>query len=217
MASPAPHTGSHVQRTPDDLYITPPPWDIGRPQAAFLALANAGAIRGRVLDAGCGTGEHTLMCAGLGLDATGVDLAAKALATAEEKARQRGHTARFLRQDARRLADLGETFDTALDCGLFHGIPMDDRALYVDSLRSVIQPGGRYFMLGFSDKQSNDGWPRVHRLTRNEITTAFTDGWRVGSIEPSTIEITTEGLLAESRTSLAPDGIRAWLVALTRI
>jgi SAM-dependent methyltransferase len=49
------------------------------PQPAFLALAEAGAIHGRVLDVGCGTGEHALMCAALGLDATGVDLSGVAL------------------------------------------------------------------------------------------------------------------------------------------
>ncbi len=32
------------------------------------------------------------------------------------------------------------------------------------------------------------------------------EGWRVDSIEPATIDITTD-----------PDGIRAWLVALTRL
>src|SRR6266508_6335565 len=94
----------------DALYAGTPPWDIGRPQPAFLALADAGAIQGRVLDVGCGTGEHVLMCAGLGLDATGVDLAAAALRSAEEKARERGRTARFLHHDARELAELGESF-----------------------------------------------------------------------------------------------------------
>jgi 2-polyprenyl-3-methyl-5-hydroxy-6-metoxy-1,4-benzoquinol methylase len=69
------------------LYASLPPWDIGRPQPAFLALADAGAIRGRVLDVGCETGEHVLMAAGLGLDATGVDLASNALHTAKQKAR----------------------------------------------------------------------------------------------------------------------------------
>jgi hypothetical protein len=73
-----------------------------------------------VLDAGCGTGEHTLMAAGLGLDATGVDLAARALRAAGQKARDRGLTARFLRQDALRRHDLRESFGTVLDCGLFH-------------------------------------------------------------------------------------------------
>ncbi|MEU0791815.1 class I SAM-dependent methyltransferase [Amycolatopsis sp. NPDC005961] len=119
---------------PDDLYRTPPPWDIGRPQAAFRALADAGAIQGRVLDAGCGTGEHVLMCAALGLDSTGIDLAAAALRRAEDKARERGRTARFLRRDARELAELGESFDTVLDCGLFHIIDAFADGWHVDSI-----------------------------------------------------------------------------------
>jgi len=40
---------------------------------------------------------------------------------------------------------------------------------------------------------------------RDEITASFTDGWRVDSLEPATIEITTD-----------PAGIRAWLLAATR-
>lgn len=208
----SPHHGSTAPVGPDDLhfdnlYATRPPWDIGRPQPAFRALAEAGAIRGRVLDVGCGTGEHALMAAGLGLDATGVDLASTALRAARDKAHDRGLTARFLRQDARRLADLGESFDTVLDCGLFHIFNNDDRATFVASLRSVLQPGGRYFMLGFSDQEPGD-WSatRVRKLTRAEITASFADGWRVDSIEPATIAITVD-----------PSGIRAWLAALTRI
>src|SRR5882757_4705959 len=134
---PPPHPGPEPPRGPEDLYVTPPPWDIGRPQPAFLALANAGAIRGRVLDVGCGTGEHVLMSTGLGLDATGIDLASRALETAEGKARERGLTARFLLRDARQLAELGESFDTVLDCGLFHLFNDDDRAAYADGLRSA--------------------------------------------------------------------------------
>ena len=49
-----------------------PPWDIGRPQRAFLRLAEDGAFRGRMLDVGCGTGEHALLAASMGLEATGV-------------------------------------------------------------------------------------------------------------------------------------------------
>ncbi|MEU5112907.1 class I SAM-dependent methyltransferase [Streptomyces longwoodensis] len=202
---PHPHRGSVEPPEPDDLYASPPPWDISRPQPAFLALADAGAIQGRVLDVGCGTGEHVLMCAGLGLDATGVDLASRALRSAEEKARDRGRAARFLRWDALKLAGLEESFDTVLDCGLFHIFGGADRAAYVDSLRAATPPGGRYFMLCFSDRQPGE-WGRVHKLTRDEIKVSFADGWRIDSVEPNTIDITTD-----------PDGIRAWLVALTRI
>jgi cyclopropane fatty-acyl-phospholipid synthase-like methyltransferase len=196
-----PHPAVH---SPDDLYATPPPWDIGRPQPAFRALADAGLIRGRVLDVGCGTGEHVLMCAGLELDATGVDLASGALSAAERKARDRGRTARFLRADARQLAEWGESFDTVLDCGLFHVFGDHDRAVFVESVRSVLVAGGRYFMLCISDRQPGEDGP--HRVTRDEITAAFARGWRIDSLEPATIDITTD-----------PAGLRAWSAALTKI
>ena len=38
---------------------TPAAWDIGRPQPTFVRLAEEGRLTGRLLDAGCGTGEDT--------------------------------------------------------------------------------------------------------------------------------------------------------------
>lgn len=201
MAEPLAHPwpGHAVAGSPDDLYATQPPWDIGRPQPAFLRLARAGAITG------CGTGEHALLAADLSLDATGVDLAATALEAARRKARDRGLTARFLRWDARDLPGLGETFDTVLDCGLFHIFGDADRAAYLASLHSVLRPGGRYLMLCLSDRQPGEWGPRLHKVTLPELTISFNDGWRVDSIEPATIDITT-----------GPSGIRGWLASITR-
>ncbi|TMC06532.1 MAG: class I SAM-dependent methyltransferase, partial [Chloroflexi bacterium] len=147
-----------------------------------------------------------LMAAGLGLDATGADLASNAVQAARDKARERGLAARFLVHDARRLADLGESFDAILDCGLFHLFAGEDRAAYVDALRSVAAHGGRYFMLGFSDREARERPGRAHRLTREEIEAAFADGWHIDSIEETTIDSLVE-----------PEGIQAWLTAVTRL
>ena len=208
----------------DFLYAVTPPWDIGRPQPAFVALAEAEAIRGRVLDVGCGAGEHALMAAGRGLDATGVDMASAAIEAAKRKARDRGLSVRFLVWDAFELAGLDEQFDTVLDSGLFHIFADEDRPSYVDSLRGVIPVGGRYFVLAFSDLQPGDWGPR--RVTQDEIRGSFADGWRVDSIEASRFDITIDStgrLHLPSQGGVqavdigAGRGVHAWLASITRM
>ncbi|WP_218105274.1 class I SAM-dependent methyltransferase [Micromonospora rhizosphaerae] len=188
----------------EEIYAGRPRWDIGRPQPAFLALAQSGAIAGRVLDVGCGTGEHVLMCAAAGLEATGVDIAAAVISAAEYKAHERGLPARFLRHDVRRLADLGESFDTVLDSGLLVHVLDDeqDRTAYLQGLQAVVPSGGRYFVLCFRGPQANS---RARHLVREDITACFTAGWRIDSIEATTLD---------SRTD--ENGVPAWLIALTR-
>jgi 2-polyprenyl-3-methyl-5-hydroxy-6-metoxy-1,4-benzoquinol methylase len=105
----------------DDSYSgSPPPWDIGRPQPAFVRLAEAGALRGALLDAGCGTGEHTILAALHGAHALGIDVSPRAIEIARRKAAERGIATRFQVLDAHHLDTLGESFDTVVDSGLFH-------------------------------------------------------------------------------------------------
>ena len=148
-------------------YAGTPPWDIGRPQPGFAALAASGSLSGRLLDVGCGTGEHALMAAGAGLDATGIDIAPSAIRLAEAKAKERGVAARFIVGDACALDTLGEQFDTVLDCGLFHVFDDDDRPRFVASLAAAVVDGGRYSMLCFSEHEPGDWGPR--RVTHAEI------------------------------------------------
>ena len=183
---------------------TSPPWDIGRPQPVFVELADSGAFAGRVLDAGCGTGEHVVMLAGRGFDVTGIDTAPTAITLAERKAAAHGVSPHFLVLDALRLGELGERFDTVLDCGLFHVFDDEHRARYVDALAAVTSEGARYLMCCFSDRQPGDWGPR--RVSRQELRDAFGEGWRIDSIDEAELQIDFD-----------PPRASAWLSRITRL
>jgi cyclopropane fatty-acyl-phospholipid synthase-like methyltransferase len=185
----------------EPAYAGTPPWDIGRPQPSILELADAGLIVGRVLDVGCGTGEHALMAAAHGLRATGVDAAPTAIELARAKARERGLDVRFLLADALDLPALRERFDTVLDSGVFHVFTDDERTLFVESLAAVLPAGGRYFMLCFSDRQPGALGPR--RVSADEIRASFADGWNVDAVDA-----------VEMQTLRGP--VQAWRASITR-
>jgi SAM-dependent methyltransferase len=184
-------------------YVGTPPWDIGAPQPAFASLAAEGRLRGRVLDVGCGTGEHVLLAAAAGCEAVGLDIAPSAIRLADAKAGKRRLRARFIVGDARHLGSLGEQFDIVVDCGLFHVFDDEDRRPFVDSLAQVVRPGGRYFMLCFSDEEPPGWGPR--RVTQAEIRDAFADGWDVETIEPTELQVT-----------IRPESVRAWFATIRR-
>jgi SAM-dependent methyltransferase len=183
----------------------PAPWDLDRPQPAIVRLAADGAFTGRVLDAGCGTGENALHLAERGLPVLGVDVAETAITSARRKAEQRGVDAEFAVADALRLARVGRVFDTVLDCGLFHTFDDEERAAYVASLTSVTAPGGTLYVLCFSDEGPDTG---PHPVRQDDLRTVFAPGtgWTVTAIAPDRV-----------RTRFHDDnGAPAWLATLTR-
>jgi ubiquinone/menaquinone biosynthesis C-methylase UbiE len=185
------HPTSHERMTGEPWDASyrdgPAPWDIGRPQAAVVRLTAEGAFTGAVLDVGCGTGDNALHIASPGLSVLGVDVAETALAIARERARDRGVDVEFATADALRLDRLDRTFDTVLDCGLFHTFDRDERPAYVASLASVTRPGGTLYVLCFSDDGPETG---PHPVTRTELTESFSSdsGWRVVAIEADRIQ-----------------------------
>ncbi len=184
----------------------PAPWDIGRPQQAIARLVSEGGFAGAVLDAGCGSGENTLLVASLGLSVLGVDVAETALAIAREKAQDRGIEAEFAAADALHLGRLGRRFETVLDCGLFHTFDdLDERARYAASLASVTKHDGTLYVLCFSDEGPDTG---PHPIRQEELRAALnlSSGWNIASIEAARIE-----------TRMHANGAPAWFATIKRI
>lgn len=183
----------------------PAPWDIGHPQPAIARLASKGGLTGPVLDVGCGTGENALHLASLGLSVLGVDIAETALALAREKAKERGISAEFAMADAFQLHCLRRTFETVLDCGMFHTCDHDEQPRYAASLASVTKPNGTVYVLCFSDLDP-DAVP--HPILEDELRAAFTpaNGWNILSVQPDHIS-----------TRLHDLPLPAWLASIARL
>jgi cyclopropane fatty-acyl-phospholipid synthase-like methyltransferase len=187
----------------DTAYEGTPTWDVGRPQGAVVRLAESGAIEGSVIDVGCGTGENALYLASLGCEVVGVDFASAAIEKAMAKARERALGAQFLVWDALKLAELGRSFDTAIDVGMFHTLQPEQRAEYAASLRAAIRPGGRAYLLCWSARNPFGYGPE--RIRKLDIRGTFRGGWSVEEIAAETLD-----------SLMAVGTVHAWLARLRR-
>lgn len=184
------------------------PWDIGRPQRAFIEAADG--IRGRVIDIGCGTGDLALWLAEQGRTVTGVDFLEKPLEAARRKAAERGLPVNFLQMDALAVGEIPERFDAVTDCGLFHTFDDVGRSAYVAALSRLLEPGARLCLLCFADAEPGEHGPR--RVSERELREAFADGWQVERIEPARFEVVPGIPGAEFDAG----GARAWFAVLRR-
>lgn len=186
-------------------YEGTPPWDIGKPQRPFIRLAETGEITGSVLDVGCGTGENSLFLASLGHEVWGIDFSPKAIKKARGKAKQRRIKVDFYVYNALKLGGLKRQFDCAIDSGLFHVFPDEERAIYARSLHHALHTNGKYFMMCFSEKEPTD-WGGPRRVTQQEIRETFANGWRVNYIREAKFE-----------TFFHQEGGMAWLSSISRL
>jgi len=189
----------------EGAYKTTPPWDIGRPQPAFLELVHAGELtKGLVLDIGCGTGENALYLGENGFSVVGVDLSNRAIAAAKEKAIERKLKVDFRIANALSLGFQAGHFYNCIDSGLFHTFNDHDRLTFVREISRILKTNGRYFMLCFSDKEPTS-WGGPRRITREEIATTFSPLFDINYIKD-----------AYFATRIHHTGGRAYLTSATR-
>jgi cyclopropane fatty-acyl-phospholipid synthase-like methyltransferase len=141
----------------------------------------------------------------------GIDFLEGPIREAGRKARERGIGAEFLQMDALALGSLDRRFDSVIDSGLFHVFSDEDRARYVAGLAHVVRPGGRLFLLCFSDEEPGTRGPR--RVSRDEIRVAFSDGWEVDEIRPARGEVRPD--LGD--VSFSEGGPKAWFATIRRL
>jgi len=140
----------------------------------------------------------------------GIDFVEGAIREARRKAEERGLHAKFVPMDALMLSAHEGRFDSVIDSGLFHVFSDEDRARYVAGLAHVTKPGGRVFLMCFSDEEPGSQGPR--RVSQKELRDLFEDGWAVEEIRPERFEVVPD----LEDIAFSAGGPKAWLSVVRR-
>ncbi len=151
------------------------PWNIETPPEALVELVSSRRITPcRAVDLGCGAGNNSIYLAQQGFDVTGVDISPTAITIAEENAKKKRVSCRFVTADV--LGDLsgvGKGFQFAFDWELLHHIPPEKRGAYVRNVFMLLEPDGTYFSVTFSVEDKHFGGKGKVRTTPIGTTLYF--------------------------------------------
>ena len=153
------------------------PWDKGGAHPVLRDLLTRGALRGRVLVPGCGTGHDVRELARRGLSVTGLDVAPLALDRArlyDKVADETYELGDFLAP----MAGARGPFDGVFEHTCFCAIDPARRADYLRSAAAVLEPGGRLLAVFFTDPD-RDGEGPPYGCTRAELDGLFGGHFRL--------------------------------------
>ena len=149
-------------------------------QATTTAILDIGSEQ-RVLEVGCGTGNHLLPLATQGVEAVGVDASDAMLRIAHDKANDLGLDVRLLHASAESLPLDNESFDVVLCLNALEFV--EDQAATVAEMFRVLKPEGTLVVavlnrrsvwglaqrLGRLFADPDNAYYRGQFLTRNEL------------------------------------------------
>lgn len=150
------------EMSPDDI-----PWHMETPPTALQTLITDRVLKPcKVIDLGCGAGNHVLHFSRNDFDATGVDISENAIRIARESASRVGLKCTFVVADVLgNLSELGDKFDFAYDWELLHHIFPENRDKYIENVWGLLRPKGRYLSVCFSEESDQFGGVGKYRRT----------------------------------------------------
>jgi SAM-dependent methyltransferase len=169
------------------MYADATPWDIGAPQPAMTALLAKYPPAGPILDVGCGSGDLAIYLAQLGHQVVGIDFVEAAIAEARRKAAslpvEMTGPVDFQVADALRPSLLRKRFGAVVDSGFYHLFDAGQCEQLVREIRSILLPGGHYYLHEFAVEFPAPNLPR--QVTADEIQLRFTAerGWKIREIQ----------------------------------
>ncbi|TFG93673.1 MAG: class I SAM-dependent methyltransferase [Syntrophobacterales bacterium] len=143
------------------------PWNLEAVPDILQDIVKAGTIKPcKVIELGCGVGRYVRYFSSKGFDATGVECSDSALALARDSALEEGAHCRFIAADVLgEMAEVQDTFDFAYDWELLHHIFPPDRERYMRTVCQLLNPGGYYLSVCFSEQSPQFGGVGKYRKT----------------------------------------------------
>jgi len=147
----------------DEIYRTIPleeiPWNSEAPPDVLVELVESGGVQPCcAIDLGCGAGNYAIYLASHGFDVTGVDISPSAIEIARKNAERKEIKCDFTVADV--LGDMKEIpgkYDFAFGWELLHHIFPKHRSTYVKNVYSILNPGGKYLSVCFSEQNKQFG------------------------------------------------------------
>jgi SAM-dependent methyltransferase len=163
----------------DDLYKNTPleeiPWNMKTPPELLVELVDSGKVRPcKAVDLGCGAGNYAIYLAGRGFEVTGIDFSPTAIRIAKENAEKKGVKCNFFVADViDGLDKINQTWDFAYDWGLLHHISPKRRRKYLENVRRILNPKGKFLSVSFSEKDTSFEGSAKYRKTSLGTTLYF--------------------------------------------
>ncbi len=143
------------------------PWNMETPPEPLVELVDSGKVQPcKTIDMGCGAGNYAVYLAERGFKVTGVDFSQTAIKIARENASRKGVKCNFFVADViEELDKINQTWDFVYGWGLLHHILPEQRQKYVENVRRILNPSGRYLSVCFSREDTGFGGSGKFRKT----------------------------------------------------
>ena len=164
-------TNKHMERIYSSVPHEDIPWNRQEPPAVLVELIEQGMVKPcKAIDIGCGTGNYTFYLQANGFQVTGVDVSPTAIAAAKKKSQENGVKVDLVVADM--TADISQikgTFDFVHEWMVLHHILPPDRAAYLSNIMKLLNSGGSYLSVSFSEANEGFGEPPTGKWRKSPM------------------------------------------------
>ena len=132
-----------------------PPFFQNKPDESLVSYFESGQlVVGRAIDLGCGFGRNALYMATLGCDIEGIDLSPSAIEKAKVWTKEADLAVDFKVASVFETEFDREVYDIVYDGGLFHHLQPHRRLHYLNIVKRMLKPCGKFCLLCFNESGS---------------------------------------------------------------